>query len=87
MMCGRPTGGRRTGQQDAGDDGGGRVPVRVRQLAGEVGREDPTGSDQAEEPDDQIRVLVRPAREQEGQCGPEHAEGGEGTGAVPGSAP
>ena len=62
------------------------LPGRVGQLAGEVGRHDPAGAHQAEEPDDQVRVVVRAAREQEGQRRPHHAEGGEGAGAVPGPA-
>ena len=59
-------------------------PGRVGQLAGEVGRHDPARADEAEEPDDGVGVVVRAPREQEGQRGPQHAEGGERAGPVPG---
>ncbi len=62
------------------------VPVRVGQLAGEVGGQNAARAHQSEEADDQIRVVVRLAREQEGQRRPQHAEGGEGAGAVKGPA-
>ena len=73
-------------QQDAGGDGGGGDMGRVGQLAGEVGRDDPAGTDEPEEPDHRVGVAVRAAREQEGQRRPQHAEHGERAGAVPGPA-
>ena len=79
-----PQQGEGAGQQDTGDDGGRGLPVRVGQLAGQVGGEDAARADQPEEPDHRVGVVVRGAREQEGEGRPEHAEGGEGAGAVPG---
>ena len=43
----------------------------------------PPAPDQTEQPDDRVGVAVRAGGEQEGERGPQHAEGGEGAGAVP----
>ena len=65
-------------QQGCGCDRGGPAAFGVRHPPGQVGGQHARHARQAEEPDDGVAVPVGGSRQQEGECGPQHAEGGEG---------
>ena len=81
-----PGDGEGSGKERAGDHGRETGPLRVGQLAGQVGRGDPCRSDEAEQSDHRVRVVVGAPGEQERERRPEHAEPSEGARAVPGPA-
>ena len=73
--------GRKEASRQAGEDPGGNCAATlVGEPAGQLGAQRSGDTDQAEEPDHGVAVVIRAAREHEGDGRPENAEGGEGQG-------